>query len=75
MSVQQGVVKVYMNVAIHALASMPLAPCLSEGGGLKNINNRVPCLYALQTPQAFSKNIAIALDTSACHSTNDEKQI
>jgi hypothetical protein len=53
---------VYIYVAIHALASMPSAPRLSEADS--KTSTEVPCLYALRMPQAFCKNIAIALDTS-----------
>jgi hypothetical protein len=51
----------FIYVAIHALASMPSAPHLSEADS--KTSTGVPCLYALRMPQAFCKNIAIALDT------------
>jgi hypothetical protein len=61
--------QLYIHVAIHALASMPSAPRLSEADS--KTSTEVPCLYALRMPQAFCKNIAIALDTSALKGLSD----
>jgi hypothetical protein len=58
-------VYIYIYVAIHALASMPSAPRLSEADS-KTPTTGVPCVYALLRANAPSllQNIAIALDTS-----------
>jgi hypothetical protein len=68
----EGSVYIYIYVAIHALASMPSAPRLSEADS--KTSTEVPCLYALRMPQAFCKNIAIALDTSACLSFHKSQE-
>jgi hypothetical protein len=57
---------IYIYVAIHALASMPSAPRLSDADS--KTSTEVPCLYALRMPQAFCKNIAIDSSLVKAHS-------